>query len=530
MSISALVAEPTTEYDQELYNQIIVAFGTHYVSSVIVGGVAHLYRFISEQWQREHSQESTSHAVTFGLSIGFRAGTAGGGSGSIGIPLPSLNFLPSWGNSMAKTFELFIKSSKNSYDLRPALADSADSSGYVNMSAWLAQVARQPVVVNRTLYPLSDLVKWKRPDVAHHLRSTIDFYLKYGELPKLNNIIRRGRSTKNSLKTIFGLNIVGCGLDILTLETKSCLFNLTYRQETIWNELSDADLSYRIPDGYSVKGTDQMQSNFETKIFKQPTDFIENMTEIVNQDRRTYLIIDSSLIHEKISSNFWEARNNKLNLAVTRRKVNWYSLTIDSVSKPFLNTDAEMMLINLPKNFDRHESFTPWQNFFDRYGTHYVDSADFGGMVWTKNFVEYCDSHDKFTDQVTDQLNRCYWPMTTAEFNSMYRPEVDEDCLSCNISNIKIRGGDEHVFPFELQTWLRSIKRNPQVVMYRLLPIYHVLPLNSRERTALEQATNYIQTKETIFNKSKQGHLGIDLLTQSVPIINCSRFHVLKKD
>ena len=53
---------------------------------------------------------------------------------------------------------------------------------FLSFRSWLATAVQQPVVVNRTLAPLSNLF-YAYPRVQAHLRRTIDYYLTKGSLP-----------------------------------------------------------------------------------------------------------------------------------------------------------------------------------------------------------------------------------------------------------------------------------------------------------------------------------------------------------
>lgn len=61
--LSARGVNPTTEAQQLFYNQFIQSYGTHYVSRVIVGGIAHLYTFINENYHKNKTYEEISEQI-----------------------------------------------------------------------------------------------------------------------------------------------------------------------------------------------------------------------------------------------------------------------------------------------------------------------------------------------------------------------------------------------------------------------------------------------------------------------------------
>lgn len=55
----------------------------------------------------------------------------------------------------------------------------AESEGKLLWNIWLEKAALQPVVVNRTVAPMYDLV-YDSPTVQTHLQKTVNFYIKNG--------------------------------------------------------------------------------------------------------------------------------------------------------------------------------------------------------------------------------------------------------------------------------------------------------------------------------------------------------------
>ena len=71
-SVNMLASEapkPSTEDHQAYYNQFVAAYGTHYVSRIIVGGAAHLYTLIASNYHKASSFEEISSQIS--ISFGF---------------------------------------------------------------------------------------------------------------------------------------------------------------------------------------------------------------------------------------------------------------------------------------------------------------------------------------------------------------------------------------------------------------------------------------------------------------------------
>jgi hypothetical protein len=66
-SVNLLISEatnPTSESQQTYYNEFIQTYGTHYVSNVIVGGMANLYTFVAESAYKSTSYEEITHEIS----------------------------------------------------------------------------------------------------------------------------------------------------------------------------------------------------------------------------------------------------------------------------------------------------------------------------------------------------------------------------------------------------------------------------------------------------------------------------------
>lgn len=79
-SVNLLLSEgrnPSTESQQQLYNEFVQAYGTFYVSNAIVGGMAHLYTFVGENYHRSYSYQETTMSISLTAQykgVSFQAG------------------------------------------------------------------------------------------------------------------------------------------------------------------------------------------------------------------------------------------------------------------------------------------------------------------------------------------------------------------------------------------------------------------------------------------------------------------------
>ncbi|CAF4465411.1 unnamed protein product [Rotaria sp. Silwood2] len=493
-SLSRLVPNPTTQRQQSFYNEIVATFGTHYASSVIVGGIAHYYTFLTEEWQRQSSQSSTENEISIGFHLGFDIPLGNGISIALGEEFGGISFGGGWGFTGGVQSETFKKNSVIRFLFRPTPVGSFSSMYNHTWATWASQTANQPVVVNRTLFPLSNLLVDFPTGIAEHLQMTIDYYLKTGTLPKLIDIVHKERLSLVSSMSIPGLDVVGCGYNIIELlSSKQCLFNMTYNENKLWSNVFNGHRSYRIPDGYSVMGTREFYSTYDTQIFDNYHKFIQNSIYMNEQDEAKFLGFGMSHERTEIVTRLRNMYKHLLNLAWTNRKVLWYNLSIVKFSTPLLSSVAKIALNDLPSIFKKEDFQKVWKRFFDIYGTHYVVSANFGGMVWAEDYLDPCMVTKNSSQWIKDQIKRSYWSISTSEFNSLYVPVTSQDYLQHRVSTIRIIGGDDNLKSFQLNKWMQTIKDKPGVISYSLQPLYTLLPLDTQKRKALEEATLYIR-------------------------------------
>jgi hypothetical protein len=85
-SVDLLTSEapnPSTEDHQTYYNQFIETYSTHYVSRIIVGGVAHLYTLIDSSFYKSSSYEETTTQVSLMFQYENYFGRLGHGTATI---------------------------------------------------------------------------------------------------------------------------------------------------------------------------------------------------------------------------------------------------------------------------------------------------------------------------------------------------------------------------------------------------------------------------------------------------------------
>ena len=126
---------------------------------------------------------------------------------------------------------------------------------------WMNQAGQQPLVINRTLAHIANLIRGDR-QVQNHLRRTVNFYLENGFLPTLAELQAGGKLARlasapvKPIGLIPGLDVVGCGYDLLTLQSRSCVLDASnFSENEYWTDPYNATLSYSVPNGFFATNT-----------------------------------------------------------------------------------------------------------------------------------------------------------------------------------------------------------------------------------------------------------------------------------
>ncbi|CAF3720253.1 unnamed protein product [Rotaria sp. Silwood1] len=180
-SLSKLIANPTTDTQQMYYNQIISTFGTHYISSIVIGGVVEMFTQVNSKYQEHYDKQSIEKQ----MSIGF---------GSI---LSQMSVSHNFNFEVDNTTEEFKKNTEIEVKFSPSVM-TTPTTKHKQWHIWLDRASSTPVVINRTLSPLTDLFIEYPIEIRRHLNLTIDYYLRNGKLPTIDQLssvdLRKKRS------------------------------------------------------------------------------------------------------------------------------------------------------------------------------------------------------------------------------------------------------------------------------------------------------------------------------------------------
>lgn len=463
------------------YNQIVLTFGTHYTSSIIVGGTVEMFSHVTSEYQEKHSRRSIEEQIS--LSFQYKEAEMSIGTGS--------------GINIGITTEDFMKNTEMDVEFSPAVATTPETE-HKRWDLWLNQVSITPVVVNRTLSSLVNLLIGYPIEIRRHLELTMNYYLKNGHVPTLDQLSNVGQRRKRSINhrnILPGLDVVGCGYDIFSLKSKSCLLDQTMTDNVTWIDVFDNSTVYQIPDGYFVTNTKDLLTMSETVFFQSLKEFVSHSYISNRQDSFGFLGFGASTDQSEMRTRYQRFYQYQYRLAWTKQQAIWFTLAAATFPPPKLNRIANLVISQLPTRFTVNSTdYEKYQRFFDAYGTHIVVRSDIGGMLWAEDYFESCLITKMTETWIRREITKRYWFFgSTREISENYHKQVEQEYQENSLSRLEIIGGLTSIYPLTGYNWLPTIKDYPSPVTYRLQPIYTLLPQGA-QREALKEATFYFRS------------------------------------
>ncbi|CAF5069839.1 unnamed protein product [Rotaria sp. Silwood1] len=502
-ALDKLVSKPTTSKDQAYYNRLIETFGTHYVSSVIVGGLGNLYTYITGSYEKEYSRSVVEEGITIGFRVAMNNGLVGTGNGAY-----------NWGEGESSLTEEFKQNSEMQTKFIPAVVISPQNERR-QWDVWKEQTLSEPAVVNRTLSPLVNLLLDYPDEVQKHLQATIDYYLLNGVVPTLDQVLSsKSRQKKLALinfdqaKPISGLDVVGCGFDIGRIESRQCLFDLSTdtNATSLWIDAYNNDKTYTIPSNFFVSDKRDVNAMYESRFFKTLDEFFQMSIYSIQEDDHGFLGFGATSKRKDIIEKYRQFYDYKYQMAWTRRQISMYTLSLTTFPTPQFNDMTQLAIDELPDTFDNGSisNIKKWKAFFDAYGTHFVASSDMGGLLWAEDYFEGC-LITKYSERwVREQVRRSYWFFRDQTYSESYTMNVDQIYKKYSSSMSKMIGGIDNnpgeassIEPYVINTWISTLKNYPQPINYRLLPIYTLLPKGVKKE-AMKNATYYFRLQAAV--------------------------------
>ncbi|CAF4664357.1 unnamed protein product, partial [Rotaria socialis] len=481
-SVELLATEapnPSNEDHQTFYNQFVQTFGTHYVSRVIVGGTAYLYSLIDSSFHNKSSYREVSSQVS--LMFQYKSGSL-----SVGETQTSV---------LQKMSETFKKNTESLTIFQPPIPNDDSRSDW---EVWQRKASDNPVVVNRTLFSIDSLIRSK-PRVQEHLRKTIQFYLRDGVMPTFAQLSGRSTGRRISIEykpigPIHGLDVVGCGYDILKMESKFCIFDQSnFTENERWSDPYNKNLTYSVPNGWFVVNTPESLALDGEMTVTSVEDYFRSKTTVTVRRSGGWFGIGRRTSRTTVTEFYRRFYQDYYNLVLRMKQIGWYTLSVSAFPYPKLNPIFQQALDSLPVYFDAND-IKIWKEFFETFGTHVVVSSNMGGQVWAETWYEKCLTYEHSQRWIDEQVSRNWFGFRVGVKNiNDYTKTVDERFKQHSIFTSELLGGTESIDPSEWEKWAPTIKTKPRAISYRLLALDESLPPGDL-RNAVKAAINYILT------------------------------------
>ena len=351
------------------------------------------------------------------------------------------------------------------------------------------------MVVNRTLFAIDDLIR-NKPTVREHLRKTIQFYLKTGTLPTLAQLsnplsARLSLMPGKALGPINGLDTVGCGFNILSMERKVCVLDQTnFTEQERWSDPFNRSLTYSLPDGWFAVNTPESLSLDAAVFINSAEDYFRRTTTSTVYGQSLFFFFRT--FNEKTTTELYRRFYQQYyNLILRMKQIAWYTLSVRAFPYPKLSPMAQTAFDRLPTNFSLAD-LKVWQDFFDVFGTHLVVSSTMGGQVWAETWYEQCLAHERSQQWVQEQAGISWrnWKLPTRQ-TEQYQQQLDERFRQHSTTSLQLLGGNEQIQPFDWDQWVASVKTRARPISYRLITLAEILP-ESDQRAALSRAIDYV--------------------------------------
>ncbi|CAF1363919.1 unnamed protein product [Adineta steineri] len=396
------------------------------------------------------------------------------------------------------------------------------------LNAWQLKAGNHPVVVNRTLTHLAELVTSNK-EIQVHLRKTIDYYLTNGKLPTLAQIQSKAAAVplfstdRTPLGPLAGLDVVGCGFDVLLLESKLCILDRTNTSEgDLWSDPYNDTISYSLPNGFFATNTPEKLLVDITVLVTSIQDYFRLTSSTTSSSSGGFFGVGRKHKETTVTNFYRRFYHDYYNLALRLIQIGWYKLSTSTFPYPRLTPLAQRAIDQLPSIFNQNDT-NIWKQFFDSYGTHLVESSNMGGLVWAETWYEKCLTYEHTETWIDEQVSRSFVVFNTHSSSQDHILEIDEKFKQFSIFSSQLLGGTESVDPTKWKEWESTIKFNPRPISYQLVTLDKLLP-EGKKRTALSEAIAYYLGKAMDEDRTYIDKLEAD--RDPLPPTKCSRNQV----
>ncbi|XP_077306063.1 perforin-1-like [Lithobates pipiens] len=328
-----------------------------------------------------------------------------------------------------------------------------------------------------------------------------------------------------------GHNLLGQGFDIVTMkQTRAHLLDLQtfstkdntcivcynpYMNNT-WQKLPHAILDWR-PQKYCFR-------KINSEIFLSSTSLAEETAFEVKNDWETSLELqdketDAKLImagSQSQAAQFGRDKTSTDRYSFIKHHLSCVYYSLQLSDHPLLSKDLSLALKSLPLTYNASTQ-AHYRHLISTYGTHYISQADVGGQVVEVNAIKTCQvsmdgmSMDELKDCLSYEASIAVTGKEEASAKASACKELSQKFnkgesfhQTFNEKSWEVRGGkitfEQLSFDIKngegaasFETWMESLKTDPDIVTYSLEPIHNLVPFREPQRESLRKAiSDYI--------------------------------------
>uniref|UniRef100_A0A665UPL9 Perforin-1-like n=2 Tax=Echeneis naucrates TaxID=173247 RepID=A0A665UPL9_ECHNA len=335
-----------------------------------------------------------------------------------------------------------------------------------------------------------------------------------------------------------GYNLGGEGFDIVTMERKGAyvidtetwkmkngtcrLYINTYKNKEK-QKVPVAVVDWRPLSMCKLKVSGKVYDSVET--------LVNDSTSSVSNDWMTGLNINAGVT---IGVSFGGSHSKDATFGMQKSKQDRYNFMSHSVqcnyyryrlaTKPPLSPEFEAAVKSLPSYSRKTEKL--YISVIETYGTHYMVNVVLGGDIKAITAVGSCKatlkglSVTEVSDCLSVEASASF--VNSASFNARYKNcknkkksllNGNDFSSEFNERNTEVIGGhtDQTDFLFQGQSdptvysyWLKSLKDNPDVVLYKLKPLHTILPSDHPARAGLKRGVEKYIMRNAVLKKCSE--------------------------
>lgn len=287
--------------------------------------------------------------------------------------------------------------------------------------------------------------------------------------------LRGGQCGVNNLPCLPGIDTLGTGFDILTGTSvgKQQVLDFTYNANQIYVNPFNRSLQYAVPDNVTVRDDTGSSSTLETKTFYTSQEYATSLAVSVSVSASLKVFINafSASASVSVARKFLSSSSGFGSYSASTETAKLYEVVLPpGMASPKTNI-FQTAWQKLPTSYNT-SSAPIFENFFSYFGTHYIESAIFGGMGIMTCAVNagYTNTHS--SSETDAQASLHFGFLKSGGSSSSAKDQADTSFTNQSYFSASTVGGDPTLGDLtDWSDWVKTFYNAPAQVAYKLRPI-----------------------------------------------------------